>query len=170
MPKRFLKLAFANILLAIGGVLTWTFVVARAGPPPGTEGLAPLPEGAIPPDGILALTFFAIGTTTFFGFLMIGSSPGSGWEPGSGGMRLAIAATMVLTYLFCVATSVYLLPTGEINDMTKSFIQSFSQITGVTVAFYFGASAAHQIFKDKNAAPEKERAATAEKEERQGDT
>ena len=73
-------------------------------------------------------------------------------------MRLAIAATMVITYLFCVATSVYLMPGGPVGSLTQSFIQSYSNIVGVTVAFYFGASAANQIFgKDKAAAPEKEK-------------
>ena len=33
--------------------------------------------------------------------------------------------------------------------VTKEFVQSFSQVIGITIAFYFGASAAAQIFGNR---------------------
>ena len=148
MSKRFLILAVLNLLFAASGIVAWYAIPAPADP-----AASPGPGGY---DGILALTFFAIATTTFFGLLNAGSSSDSSSELAGGSMRLAIAATIVLTYLFCIGTSVYLMPQGDVNPITREFIQSFSGIVGVTVAFYFGASAAHQIFgKDKSAAPAK---------------
>jgi hypothetical protein len=148
MAKRLWIIAVLNLLFAAGGILAWYTIPAPADPA--------APAGAVGGyDGILALTFFAIATTTFFGLLSAGSTTDRASEPGGGSMRLAIAATIVLTYLFCIGTSVFLMPQGDVNPITREFIQSFSGIVGVTVAFYFGASAAHQIFGRDKSVPAK---------------
>lgn len=147
MPKRFLILALTIVGIAAAGTLTWNFIFEARGE-----------EGH---DVILGLTVFAVGIVTFFGFLMIGYSRGAGWQLTNGGLRTAIAATIVVTYLFLVSFEIYLVPPEQVSPITQAFIQSFTGIVGITIAFYFGASTALQIFgkdenKEKGSAPKNE--------------
>jgi hypothetical protein len=61
-----------------------------------------------------------------------------------------------LTYLFIVCFSAFVrtAPESETGKVTLDFMHSFSQIIGVTIAFYFGASAVTEIFarRDRDAA------------------
>ena len=140
MTKQLIRLALIIIAIALAGTLIWDF---------GFES-----RGQTGHDTILGLTVFAIATVTFFGFLVIGESQGEGWSPAKGGMRTAIAASIVITYLFLLCFETYLVPPKDVSSITKSFIDSFTGIVGVTIAFYFGASATLQAL-GKNDASEK---------------
>jgi hypothetical protein len=140
MPKRFLLLALAIVGIAAAGTLTWNIAFEQRG----REGY----------DVILGLTVFAIAVVTFFGFLVIGHSRGGGWQLTKGGLRTAIAATLVVTYLFLVSFAVYLVPPKDVSPIAETFIQSFTTTVAITIGFYFSASAAVQIFRKEESQEE----------------
>jgi len=147
MTKRLFRLALTIVVIAAVGTLIWDF---------GFEA-----RGQRGHDTILGLTVFAIGIVTFFGFMMIGHSLGSGWSLTKGGLRTAIAAAIVVTYLFMVSFETFLIPPEKVSPITETFLQSFTSIVGITIAFYFGASAALQALgkdetEEKESVPKKE--------------
>jgi hypothetical protein len=147
MTNRLFRLALTIIAIAAVGTLTWDF---------GFES-----RGQLGHDAILGLTVFAIGVVTFFGFLVLGHSLGGGWSLTKGGLRTAIAAAIVVTYLFMVSFEIFLVPPSLVSPITEAFVQSFTGIVGVTIAFYFGASAALQALgkdetSEKESTPKKE--------------
>ncbi len=126
--KYFLNLAVIIVLLAVTGTLIWDFVFK------GDH------------DTILGLTVFAIAATTFFGFIMAGSSLKSRWKADRSGMRTALTATIIITYLFMLSFITFLAGPRELSPGIQAYIDSFTSIVGITIAFYLGGSFAVQAF------------------------
>ena len=123
-----LKLASILILVAIAGPLFWSFRL--------------IPES----DFVVSVTAFSIGVVTFFGITELNRSTEDSRVFREENLRTAIAGSLVVTYLFIVCFSSFVKSAEEAGVVTKEFIQSFSQVISVTIAFYFGATAATQIF------------------------
>jgi hypothetical protein len=143
MTIRFFWLALILFIIAATGTLIWDF---------GYNG---------DHDTILGLTTFSIGLTTLFGFMMLSNSRTRDWSLTRGGLRGAIAASIVVTYLFLVGLTTFLETPERVSEVTKSFISSFTGVVGVTIAFYFGASAVVQALgkeetKEKETPPKKD--------------
>jgi len=102
-------------------------------------------------DTILGLTAFTIGLTTLFGFMLLSKYRTRDWSLTRGGLRDAIAASIVVTYLFMVGFTTFLETPERVSEITKSFISSFTGVVGVTIAFYFGASAVVQVLGKEEA-------------------
>ena len=123
-----LKFAIILILVAIAGPLLWSFRL--------------VPES----DFVVSATAFSIGIITFFGITDINRSASDDRLFREENLRTAIAGSLVITYLFIVCFTAFVRSADTAGVVTKEFIQSFSQVISVTIAFYFGATAATQIF------------------------
>jgi hypothetical protein len=123
-----LGLASVLILMAIAGPLLWSFRL--------------VPES----DFIVSVTAFSIGVVTFFGITHLNRSTDARGVFRDETLRTAIAGSLVVTYLFIVCFSAFVKSAETAGMVTREFIQSFSQVISVTIAFYFGATAATQIF------------------------
>ena len=128
MYKHLLRLAILILALAATGTLVWDFVFN------GDH------------DTILGLTAFAIGIVTLFGFMQIYDSPSQAWSLTKRGLRTALAASIIVTYLFLVAFETFLVGPEAISPLAKMFVDSFTTVVSVTIAFYFGATAVLQAF------------------------
>jgi hypothetical protein len=124
--KYIISLAGIVAFLAVAGTLIWDFVFL------GDH------------DTILGLTVFTIAVSTFFGFIMAGSSGGSRWKSDKSGMRTAITAAIIITYLFMLSFITFLVGPNELSAGKKAYIDSFTSIVGITIAFYLGGSFAVQ--------------------------
>lgn len=122
------KLASILIAIAIAGPLFWSFRL--------------VPES----DFIVSVTAFSIGIVTFFGITDLNRSAADSRVFREENLRTAIAGALVVTYLFIVCFASFVRSAETAGMVTKEFIQSFSQVISVTIAFYFGATAAAQIF------------------------
>ena len=128
-----LKLAIILIIIAIVGPLFWSFRL--------------VPES----DFVVSATAFSIGVMTFFGVTALNRSTEDSRAFREENLRTAIAASLVFTYLFIVCFTAFVRSADTAGAVTREFMQSFSQVISVTIAFYFGATAATQIFgKRKN--------------------
>jgi hypothetical protein len=123
-----LKLAIVLILIAIAGPVIWSFHLFSDS------------------DFVVSATAFSIGVMTFFGITNLTRTSEDGRLFNDENLRTAIASSLVLTYLFVVCFTAFVKSSSEAGAVTKEFIQSFSQVISVTIAFYFGATAATQIF------------------------
>jgi len=123
-----LKLATILIVLAIVGPLLWAFRV--------------VPES----DFVVSVTAFSIGVVTFFGITDLNRSVEDSRLFREENLRTAIAGSLVVTYLFIVCFTSFVRSADTAGIVTREFIQSFSQVISVTIAFYFGATAATEIF------------------------
>ena len=123
-----LKLAGALIAIAVVGPLLWS--------------LDPFPDS----DFIVSVTAFSIGIVAFLGIADLNRSAGDRRVFRDENLRTALAGSLVVTYLFIVCFSSFVMSAEIAGVVTKEFIQSFSQVISVTIAFYFGATAATQIF------------------------
>lgn len=128
--KNSLRLTGVIILIAITGPLLWTLFFDEKH------------------DVIVSVTAFAIGVVTFFGVAELSRSDNKEAFKGES-LRTAIACSLVLSYLFIVCVSVFNVTPKEVGGVTQEMVKSFSNVIGVTIAFYFGASAATQIFSEK---------------------
>jgi hypothetical protein len=122
------KFAITLILVAIAGPLFWSFRL--------------LPES----DFIVSVTAFSIGIVAFFGIMDLSRSASDDRLFKDESLRTAVAGSLVLTYLFIVCFTSFVRSADTAGVVTREFIQSFSQVISVTIAFYFGATAATQIF------------------------
>jgi hypothetical protein len=128
-----LKLAIILIIIAIVGPLLWSFRL--------------VPES----DFVVSATAFSIGVMTFFGVTVLNRSTEDRRAFREENLRTAIAASLVFNYLFIVCFTAFVRSAELAGAVTREFMQSFSQVISVTIAFYFGATAATQIFgKRKN--------------------
>jgi hypothetical protein len=123
-----LKLATILIVLAVVGPLLWSFRL--------------VPES----DFVVSVTAFSIGVVTFFGITDLNRSAEDSRLFREENLRTAIAGSLVVTYLFIVCFTSFVRSADMAGIVTREFIQSFSQVISVTIAFYFGATAATQIF------------------------
>ena len=131
MVRRLIILALVLIAVAITGGLTWSIVL-------GTHH-----------DIVLALTAFAVSVVTFFGVIIINRPRTGKWMVGKESLRSAIASTVVIIYVFLLTFTTFLGSPDEMSELTASYTQMLSNITGVTLAIYFTASAAVEIFGKK---------------------
>jgi uncharacterized membrane protein len=130
------KFATILIVIAIAGPLLWSFRL--------------VPES----DFIVSATAFSIGIVTFFGITDLSRSASDDRLFNDETLRTAIAASLVLTYLFIVCFTSFVKSADAAGVVTREFIQSFSQVISVTIAFYFGATAATQIFAKRKESEE----------------
>src|SRR3981081_869164 len=127
------KLAVSLIAIAITGPLLWAF--------------HPFPDS----DFLVSVTAFSIGIVTFFGITEVDRSAEDSRVFREENLRTAIAGSLVITYLFIVCFTSFVRSAETAGIGTKEFIQSFSQVISVTIAFYFGATTASQIFGKRRA-------------------
>lgn len=140
--KDSLKLASALILIGLAGPWVWSTLLAEDH------------------DFVISLTAFAIGVVTFFGITAMNHSRGEQSVLKGESLRTAIACSLIMSYLFIVCFTTFVQTAEVTGGVTQEFVKSFSNVIGITVAFYFGASAAAQIFQkgrpDKHEAGNKE--------------
>lgn len=123
-----LKLASILVIVAIAGPLFWSFRL--------------IPES----DFVVSVTAFTIGIITFFGITDLNRSTEDSKVFREENLRTAIAGSLIVTYLFIVCFTAFVRTADTAGTVTREFIQSFSQVISVTIAFYFSATAATQIF------------------------
>lgn len=83
---------------------------------------------------------------TFFGFLILGLSKEKNKQLNEKNMRLAITASIIITYLVIVGITIFFGDNaGEMPEIASTTFSSFSSIIGVVVAFYFGGSVYSEI-------------------------
>ena len=97
-------------------------------------------------DNVIALTVFSIGICTFFGFIIAGSSGGLRWKFDKSGVRTAIAAAIIVTYLFMVSFIQFSKGNETLTPAKKAYIESFTSVISITIGFYLGGSALVQAF------------------------
>src|SRR4030095_12818017 len=106
-------------------------------------------------DFVVGITAFSIGVVTFFGVAGLNRSVKNQQVLRGERLRTSIACSLVLSYLFMVSFTTFVGNALEAGEVTKTFVESFSSVIGITIAFYFGTSAATQIFgKEKDEQPE----------------
>jgi len=128
MIRRLIILTVLVLLVALAGGGLWSFVLAGQH------------------DTVLSLTSFSVSVITFFGVMSI-NQPKRGLGPlTKGSIRSAIASSVLVTYLYMLSFTTFIKTPTSMSSITESYINTFSNLVGVTIAFYFGASAAVQIF------------------------
>lgn len=134
-----LRLAGILIVIAIAGPLVWSVFLKQNH------------------DFVISITAFAIGVVTFFGITDMNRSGQDQNILKGENLRTAIACSLIISYLFIVCFTAFVKTAEVTGGVTQYFVNSFSNVIGITIAFYFGASAAAQIFtKDKQDAYEKD--------------
>lgn len=66
-------------------------------------------------------------------------------QPGSIAMRDAIAATVILLYLVLLCWAVFFGSGGGLSAVAQELLKSFTTLTSVVVAFYFGSVTVDQV-------------------------
>jgi hypothetical protein len=93
-------------------------------------------------NAVLAITVFIQAMIAFFGILNLEEPHRTKVSPVTkGGMRSAIAGALVVTYLFLVIFHCVVEFTGGTSSTTDSFVNNFTWIVGLTIAFYFASEA-----------------------------
>jgi hypothetical protein len=133
MTRKLIVLILATIAVAAAGLLVWTFVLKGGH------------------DIVLGLTAFAIAAITFYGTMMLNLPKRGRRSLDKVNLRTGIASSTIVTYLFIMCLSTFAGGPAEMGSLTETFITSFTGLVGTTVAFYFGAEAATQIFGRKDA-------------------
>lgn len=100
-------------------------------------------------DFVVSVTAFSVGVITFFGVIGVNRSARGQQALGGENLRTAIACSLVISYLFIVCFTTFVANPKTAGAVTQEFVKSFSNIIGITIAFYFGASAAAQIAEKK---------------------
>ena len=96
-------------------------------------------------EGTFRVSMSAVAIITFFGILWFCDKRGGSLALHKEGMRLAIAAAIVVTDLVLVTTVIYFFPDDKPSELASSFMSQFNTIVGVVIAFYFTASAYVQV-------------------------
>jgi len=122
------RLAGVLIVIAIIGPLVWSVVLKQQH------------------DFVISITVFAIGVVTFFGITDMNRSNQDRNILSGENLRTAIACSLIISYLFIVCFTTFVKTAEVTGGVTQEFVNSFSEVIGITIAFYFGASAAAQIF------------------------
>jgi hypothetical protein len=132
MTRKLIALALITVAVAAIGILVWSFVF----------------KGDY--DVILGLTLFTIAATTFYGAMVLNQLSKSKRSLEETDLRTAIASSLVVSYLFILCISAFTKGPTEVGKLTDTFVTSFTGLVGTTIAFYFGAQAATQIFGKKD--------------------
>ena len=137
MASRLIAMAILIFMEATTGTLIWEFYFHQG------------------KDGILSITCFAIAMTAFFGLLTASGSNGGKMTFTKGAMRVAIAGTVMVTYVYAFSIFTFVGYIGELPEISRILIDSLAAVVSVTVVFYFGSEAAIQLFgKDKSSESE----------------
>ena len=97
---------------------------------------------------VLSITAFSVGVLSFFGIIVADQPPGRQVFYSRDHLRTAITGAVLVTYLFILSFTTFTTVSGA-NDMSpisSTMVDSLTSLVTVTVAFYFGATAAVQIF------------------------
>ncbi len=138
MVHRLTILTLMVIGVALTGSLIWSFILhARH-------------------DTVLAVTAFSVSVVTFFGVISLNRPRERKWLVGKENLRSAIASCVVITYVFILTFTTFAGSPNEMSALTQSYTQMLSNITGVTLAFYFTSSAAVEIFGKKGSSEEED--------------
>jgi hypothetical protein len=100
----------------------------------------------------LSVSFDVTTVILFFGFLFLARGGKEGGLISGSGMRTAIAGTVIIEYLILVGTVAYYGPTMAHEDLppiTQLMVSNFTTVVQFVIAFYFGSSAATQIFSQR---------------------
>jgi hypothetical protein len=90
----------------------------------------------------------AIGMFTFFGFLVAGERVGGSLTIAEDGVRHAITAAVLATYLNIVTSVAFFKPVlaeTQLPEITRTMLTSFTTIVGIVIPFYFGSSAYQRV-------------------------
>lgn len=133
--NQLLLLAVSIAVVGLLGALIWDFLQIEednaTGRFSGTEH-----------NAVLAITVFIQAMIAFFGILNLEEPHRTKVSPVTkGGMRSAITGALVVTYLFLVIFHCVVEFTGGKSSTTDSFVNNFTWIVGLTVAFYFASEA-----------------------------
>lgn len=127
--------------VAIGGPLMRLAALLIAIATVGSAVWSLLPRRGFDFDFVIGVTAFAIGVVTFFRIAALQRGTLDGDR-----LRTAIACALVMTYLYMVCFTTFVANALQVGAVTRAFVESFASVIGVTIAFYFGATAAVQIF------------------------
>ncbi len=97
----------------------------------------------------LSIMMVGVALISFFGFLKLDRA--SGVDERS--MRLAIAASLIIVYLALLSTFAFWREGRELSKAAEPLLNHFTTITGLVIAFYFGASAYTEVMgrrKERN--------------------
>ncbi len=137
--SHFTRLGAGLVLIAIVGTCIWAFF--------------PRKENGVDIDFVVGVTAFSIAMVTFFGILGPDRSTKERSSLGGDRLRTAIACSLIITYIYMVSFTAFVWNPPEVGEVTRTFVESFSSVIGITIAFYFGASAAAQIFGTEKEPP-----------------
>lgn len=146
MTRHLIVLTILLILVAVTGSLVWSVMLHENH------------------DFVVSVTAFSVGVITFFGVIALNRGTRGQQILKAENLRTAIACSLVISYLFIVCFTTFVRTADTTGEVSQEFVKSFSNVIGITIAFYFGASAATQIF-DRNRQAGVESVTKNEKEE-----
>lgn len=140
MTKHMMRLAGILICIAIVGSALWSYFEQKV--------------GDVDIDFVIGVTAFSIGVVTFFGMAALNPPNQDRRIFTTERLRTSIACSLMMSYLYIVSFTTFVKNSNDVGGVTKAFVASYSSVIGITIAFYFGASAAVQIFgKEKGDQP-----------------
>lgn len=77
----------------------------------------------------------------FVGMLILAQEPTGPWRLSESAMRTAIASAFIAEYVALVSMVAFSKEGGELPAVGQTLVTNFTQLVGVVIAFYFGASA-----------------------------
>jgi hypothetical protein len=77
----------------------------------------------------------------FVGMLMLSREPDGSWRLSESAMRTAIASAFIAEYVALVSMVAFSKESGDLPAVGQTLVTNFTQLVGVVIAFYFGASA-----------------------------
>ena len=91
-----------------------------------------------------------VALSTFFGSLMWsgGFNQQTGFHENR--IRLAIASTLVLTYLVYFCTVIFFSSSAQLGPYQKDLLETFTDLLKIVFPFYFGATAVSEILQKKS--------------------
>lgn len=131
---KLIRIGIMDCIIAVSGCSLWWFAKSA-------DNFLWVNE-KIPNEGIiLSITTVVLSLVTFFGLLAASETSGRGWGLNKGGMRGAIAATILVVYFFILSINLFIPFEDEMPEMMETMVSSFTTILGIMIPFYFGASA-----------------------------
>jgi hypothetical protein len=129
----FLTLLIIIIVIAVFGLLIWSFSNFT------------YDQKAM----LLAMTTIILAFVTFFGCLSFSQSVGGYWDLNKDGMRIAIAATVVVVYFFLLGVGIFAYERPP-STMTNLMVSNLTNFVWIILGFYFAASAFVQVYGKDN--------------------
>jgi hypothetical protein len=136
---KLILLGIIDSIIAVSGFSLWWLTASN-------DQLKWLEITYVPNTGIiLAITGMVLASVTFFGLLAASESFGRGWGLNKGGMRGAIAGTILIFYFFVLSMAMFQPYKAGMPEQMKSMLETFTAIIGIMIPFYFGSSAYVQV-------------------------